>query len=232
MGSRREMNIDTVYYRDGLNNSVSRKILKIARENVFKDFMELMRPNHKTTILDIGVSNEENESSNFLEKMYPWKGNITCCGLGDGNEVKKSFPEITFKAIAKGEHLPFEDHFFDISYSNAVLEHVGSFEKRLFFISEHLRVAKKVFIVIPNRWFPVEHHTSIPLLHFSPYIFRLITSLSKFSYWSDPENLDFLGKAEIVKNWPEQMIPNFKYSGVGLAFMSSNLIIYKNQKIN
>ena len=31
---------------------------------------------------------------------------------------------------------------------------------------ELCRVAGRVFISVPNRYFPVEHHTAIPLLHF------------------------------------------------------------------
>ena len=62
--------------------------------------------------------------------------------------------------------MPFADKAFDIAVSNAVLEHVGAEQHQAAFVRELSRVARRVFISVPNRYFPVEHHTAIPLLHF------------------------------------------------------------------
>jgi hypothetical protein len=63
-----------------------------------------------------------------------------------------------------GQALPFADSAFDILTSNAALERVGSLENQRSFLRELLRVGKKIFVTVPNRLFPVEHHTAIPLL--------------------------------------------------------------------
>ena len=35
-------------------------------------------------------------------------------------------------------------------------------------MSEALRVARRAFVTTPNRWFPVEVHTRLPLVHWLP----------------------------------------------------------------
>ena len=68
--------------------------------------------------------------------------------------------------------MPFDDDTFDIATSNAVLEHVGSLENQLFFVHELCRVARRVFIVVPNRFFPIEHHTALPIVHYQDEFFQ------------------------------------------------------------
>ena len=57
---------------------------------------------------------------------------------------------------------------FDVVFSNAVLEHVGARERQRRFVGEALRVGRSVFITTPNRRFPVEVHTRLPLVHWLP----------------------------------------------------------------
>jgi ubiquinone/menaquinone biosynthesis C-methylase UbiE len=64
-----------------------------------------------------------------------------------------------------GRTLPFPDKSFDIAYCNAVIEHVGSRDDQLRFLRELSRVGKRGFLTTPNRHFPIEVHTRIPLLH-------------------------------------------------------------------
>jgi hypothetical protein len=35
-------------------------------------------------------------------------------------------------------------------------------------VAEALRVSRRVFITTPNRWFPIEVHTKLPLVHWLP----------------------------------------------------------------
>ncbi len=67
--------------------------------------------------------------------------------------------------VADGCHLPFADDAFDMVVSNAVIEHVGDADRQRLFVAEHLRTARNVVITTPNRWFPVESHTQVLLLH-------------------------------------------------------------------
>ena len=54
------------------------------------------------------------------------------------------------------------------SFSNAVIEHVGGRERQRQLVSEAIRVGRRVFITTPNRRFPVEVHTRLPLVHWLP----------------------------------------------------------------
>lgn len=217
-------NIDSIYYRDGVDKSVAMRLLKVARRAMLNLFMRELSPNEKTRVLDIGVSDDENDGANFLEKYYPWPHNITCAGLGTGEAVLAAYPDVSFRQIVPGEKLPFADQSFDIACSNAVIEHVGGSEQRTGFIAEHLRVAKAVFITFPNRWFPVEHHTSLPLLHYSPRLFRTVLRHTRYNYWVHPSNMDFLDGRIIKREWPEGARPPslITTTGISLGPFSSN----------
>jgi SAM-dependent methyltransferase len=218
-------NSDAIYYRD---NQRGMGLLVSARRAMFDLFIREMQPRATSTIIDIGVSDEENEGANFLEKSYPWPSQITCVGIGDGTALKAAYSEVQFRNIEPGRPLPFPDKSFDIACSNAVLEHVGGPAERAFFISEHIRVAKAVFITFPNRWFPVEHHTSLPLLHFSPALFRALLRGTRYSDWTDPKVVDFLGRSDILSEWPTLDKPKVVLTGIPLGPFSSNVAaIYK-----
>jgi SAM-dependent methyltransferase len=64
--------------------------------------------------------------------------------------------------------LPFRDGEFDIVFSNAVIEHVGDRDRQRQFVHEALRVGRRSFITTPNRRFPVEVHTRLPVVHWLP----------------------------------------------------------------
>ena len=68
-----------------------------------------------------------------------------------------------------GCDLPFSDGSFDYVISNAVIEHVGGPERARAMLAESRRVARLgAFHTTPDRWFPIEVHTQVPLLHWLP----------------------------------------------------------------
>jgi hypothetical protein len=70
---------------------------------------------------------------------------------------------------ADGRELPFADGEFDFGFSNAVVEHVaGGRDGQRRFVHELCRVSRRVFVTTPNRWFPLEVHTLLPLVHWLP----------------------------------------------------------------
>jgi hypothetical protein len=91
-----------------------------------------------------------------------------------------------------------------------VIEHVGSRERQRAFLAEVLRVARMAFIGTPNRWYPVELHTLLPLLHYLPHAFysRVYRALG-FDFFSRQENLNLLGRREL-----EQLLPAERRDGV------------------
>jgi SAM-dependent methyltransferase len=136
--------------------------------------MDELQPTAETTVLDVGADELGfGEGSgcgtlNFFEEHYPWSGRITALGLHDGSAFRERYPEVRY---VQGDAcaLPFEDGAFDVVFSNAVIEHVGDRERQRTFVSEALRVGRRVFITTPNRAFPIEVHTRLPLVHWLPH---------------------------------------------------------------
>ena len=121
---------------------------------------------------------------------------ITAVGLGSGEDFRAAYPLTQYMQIAANQRLPFADRQFDIATSNAVLEHVGSPEHQELFVHELIRVARKVFISVPNRYFPVEHHTAIPFLHYSDAAFHLACRALGKMEWTEAENLILMSREQ------------------------------------
>jgi Methyltransferase domain len=145
-----------------------------SRRKKFRLFMEAFDPDAGTTVVDVGVADSgfgegggASATHNFLEAMYPWRGQITAVGLAELPNFHRAFPDVT-SVRADGLDLPFADNEFDIAFSNAVVEHVGSEEAQRTFVGEVCRVARRVYVTTPNRWFPVDVHTLLPFVHWLP----------------------------------------------------------------
>ncbi|MFZ3031862.1 MAG: class I SAM-dependent methyltransferase [Candidatus Moraniibacteriota bacterium] len=136
-----------------------------SRQRKFLQFLTLLSPKPDETILDVGINTTEySATDNYLEKFYPHPENITAVGQGDITAFQEQYRAVT-SLSGDGRHLDFPDNAFDIAYSNAVIEHVGTFDDQRRFLSELFRVAKRGYLTTPNRLFPIELHTRIPLLH-------------------------------------------------------------------
>jgi hypothetical protein len=88
-------------------------------------------------------------------------------------EVKMSIniePAITSYpfVIADARDMPFEDGYVDFALANAIIEHVGQEAEQRTMVKEMNRVARAWVITTPNKWFPVESHTSALFLHWFP----------------------------------------------------------------
>jgi hypothetical protein len=144
-----------------------------SRERKLKLFLDELQPMPETTVLDVGADElgfgegDGCGTLNFFEERYPWPERITALGLHDGAGFRERYPHIPY---VQGDAcaLPFSDGSFDVVFSNAVIEHVGDGERQRKLVSEAIRVARRVFITTPNRRFPVEVHTRLPLVHWLP----------------------------------------------------------------
>jgi len=158
-----------------LRRAASRASLR-SRERKLRLFLDLYHPGPDTTVVDVGVTDAPFgprpdgtvSSDNFFEARYPWPERITAVGHTELDRFAAAFPLVT-TVRADGRELPFADRAFDLGFSNAVVEHVGGGrEGQRQFVAELCRVADRVFVTTPNRWFPLDPHTLLPFAHWLP----------------------------------------------------------------
>lgn len=217
--------LDQKYYEAVPAQSLREYALITARDCIYEDFIAHCAPRASDMILDVGVSDIVNDAANMVERKYPFPDRITAAGIGAADEFRATFPKVTYTQIEANRPLPFGDKHFDIATSNAVLEHVGSRANQEFFVREMVRVAHRVFISVPNRWFPVEHHTGIPLLHYWDKSFALACGWLGLSQWTDEVNLIQLSRQSLTALAPTGLPFRSGYTGIPLGPFSSNLFI-------
>ena len=215
---------DAKYYQAMRSRSLSERVVIAARDRIYADFLRCCHPAPQDAIVDVGVSDVVNDAANMLERKYPHPEQITALGLGHGEDFRAAFPRVGYTRIAPNQRLPFPDDSFAIATSNAVLEHVGSARHQSFFVTELTRVARKVFITVPNRYFPVEHHTSIPLLHFHDGSFAFACRALGKSEWADETNLILMTRARLAALAPPDAM--IGYTGLRLGPFSSNMLLF------
>jgi SAM-dependent methyltransferase len=217
--------LDGQYYEVAKPSSLAERILIKARDQIYSDFISEIQPVPTEAILDVGISDVLTNGANFLERLYPYQESITACGLGEAQEFQSAFPKIRYVQIEPNRRLPFADKSFDVATSNAVLEHVGSRQNQLNFIAEMARVAKKVFISVPHRYFPVEHHTGFPLLHWMDASFTLACKLTGKSKWSREDELILMTGKKLRSLIPSGVKYRTGYTGIKIGPLSSNLYL-------
>lgn len=181
--------------------SVASRVSLRSRERKLALFLETFAPSRETTVVDVGVTDAPfgaGSTDNFFEAMYPWPERVTGVGVTELDRFAAAFPRV--KAVrADGRSLPFADRAFDLGFSNAVVEHVaGGRDGQRAFVGELCRVAKRVFVTTPNRFFPLEVHTLLPFAHWLPRAPRERVLRSR----GFDDVLDPLGPRELASLFP------------------------------
>ena len=193
------------YTKKALPMSMVRRILLRQQHRVYQVFERRFPPKPELRILDLGVSASlTRRELYFFEDLYPHKERIVAAGLEDGELFRGLFPEVEYVQVKRESRLPFEDGSFDLVFCSAVLEHVGSREEQKKFLEDVMRVGRSAFLTTPNRWFPVELHTVLPLVHYLPTPwYRRIFRLLGFDFFSREENLNLLDRRSLASLVPE-----------------------------
>jgi hypothetical protein len=179
------------------------------------------------TLLDVGVTSDQTyDASNYLEAWYPYKNKITAVGLDDAAFLEQRYPGMKYLR-ADGRDLPFASGSFDVVHSSAVLEHVGGFSDQQAFISELARVARRaIFMTTPNRWFPVEFHTVLPLVHWLPKPwFRRLLNGTRYHFYSLERNLNLLDRRELSRLCMRLEAWTVSIESLRLLALPSNLLV-------
>ena len=216
----------SVYYKDSGKVPLASRLSVRVRRRMFDEFLAWYRPTPNTRVLDVGVTCDHAfAESNFFEQWYPYSHNITCVGTEDASHLERNFPGLTFAKIEAGKPLPFPDQSFDLVFSNAVLEHTGDSQSQRRFLAEICRVGQAFFVTTPNRWFPVEHHTGVPLLHYLPLpIYRRLLRHTRLRYWSDEQHLNMLSANSVRDLFPQDAA--LEVRSVSLLGFPSNLMAF------
>lgn len=197
------------------------------RKKMYESFLEAVKPGRSDTILDVGVTSDRTyDHSNYLELWYPFKDRVTACGIDDASFLEAEYPGMQF-VRADGRDLPFAAGSYDFVHSSAVLEHVGNRANQVKFVSELWRVARRgIFVTTPNRWFPVEFHTVLPLLHWlPPGVFRAIMRHTDRSFFAQEENLNLLGAGDVREIGLAAGIESPQVEHVTLGSWPTNLLL-------
>jgi SAM-dependent methyltransferase len=189
-----------------LAGRLAASVSRASRRRKLELFLAALHPGPGTSVIDVGVSDVgygespgHAATANFFEAYYPWPERITAVGVTQLSRFRQAFPAVT-AVTADGRDLPFGDEAFDIGFSNAVLEHLPSQVDQRRFVDELCRVARRVFVTTPNRWFPLEVHTLVPLVHWLPDDARdmILSAIGK----GEHAGLRLLGPADLRDLFP------------------------------
>lgn len=182
-------------------DGISVRVMNYQRRRIYERFLVETGIGEDETVLDVGASaDSEYESSNPLLAWYPRKDRITATGVTDARVLETQHPGLKF-VMGDGRELPFSDGEFDVVHSSAVLEHVGGPANQARFIGECARVARRAFfLTTPNRWFPVELHTALPVAHWLPKpAYRGLMRRIGQGFFAEESNLNLVGRGELSR---------------------------------
>ena len=212
-------------------DSLPIKIAGHQRRKMFERFVQVTAVAAEDTIVDVGATSDRSyDHSNYLEAWHPFKAKVTAVGIDDASFLETLYPGMKF-VCADGRDLPFEDGAFDWAHSSAVLEHVGSAEKQSKFLNELWRVARKgIFVTTPNKGFPIEFHTVLPLIHWLPVgLHRKILRGIGQSFFADEDHLNLLSRSDLCAVTRGAGIDRFSIETVSLGGWPTNLLLIANK---
>jgi len=213
-------------------DSLAVRMIGAMRRRMFRGFMAEVAPAPCETVLDIGATSDRSyAASNYFEALYPWKDRIVAAGIDDASFLEAQYPGVRFR-FADALDLPFADGAFDIVHAAAVLEHVGAFERQARMVAECLRVAARaVYLTTPNRWFPIEFHTQLPLVHWLPNRFgRAILRRAGYKFFADEANLNLMTSAQLSRILARHAGWRYRFVPTRLCGWTSNLVLVANRE--
>ncbi|MCS3924961.1 methyltransferase domain-containing protein [Methanosalsum natronophilum] len=119
----------------------------------------------------------------------------------------------------------YPDNYFDIAFSNSVIEHVGGSKEQIQMATELKRLANEYFLQTPNFYFPFEPHFHYPFFQFLPFRIKVFlvrnfdlgrrkkASCNKKAY-EIIKSVNLLRKKDIETLFPEGKIYEEKLFGL------------------
>ena len=176
--------------------------------------------------LDIGTtSDDKNASSNIVIKNIKDIDKFKCISdqIVNSDFFNKKIKKSITEEFSENELINFSS---DLVVSNATIEHVGNTLNQKKMLENVIKLTKKIFVITtPNRFYPIELHTKIPLLHWFPKpIYRKMLKIIGLPFYANEENLNLLSADELKKMLNNQKI-TYEIKFIKLMFFKSNIII-------
>lgn len=176
----------------------TRHSARAKRASLFREFFKV---DPDTRILDIGSENGASIAAVLTGTRVRAKNvyiaDINPDAIAEGSRRHGFVPV----RIPEEGTLPFEDGFFDVVYCSSVIEHVtvpkdqvwntksgGEFyakarARQRDFAREIRRLGKAYYVQTPNKWFPIESHTWLPLVGILPRRLQIAVINVANRYW-------------------------------------------------
>ena len=219
-----QKNQDTIYAINHYN--FLDKILLKKRLEISSIINDTIKDLQIHDALDIGTtSDDKNASSNIVIKNIKNIDKFKCISdqIVNSNFFNKKLKKSITEEFSEKELYEFSS---DLVISNATIEHVGGELKQKKMLENIIKLTKKIFIITtPNRFYPIELHTKIPLLHWFPKpIYRKILKIIGLPFYANEENLNLVGIRELKEMLNNQKI-TYEIKFIKLMFFKSNIII-------
>lgn len=207
-----------------------RERARAGRADIFRKHFALTP---STTVLDLG-SADGSHIAQVIRKTPIKPENVFIADIRHSVvlEGQRKFG-FTPVYIPKHGRLPFENKAFDVVFSSSVIEHATgpktemqrlrgqAFRTRAIsaqqeFAAEIRRLGNGYFVQTPNKWFPIESHSLLPLVGYLPHELLVpILSLTN-RFWIKKTILDWrlLTEAEMKALFPDAQILAEKFMGL------------------
>lgn len=196
-----------------------------VRRGIFDRFMRECGPTPSSRVADFGVSgNRDHPAHYFFESLYPHRDQLTVIGRAaeKAGWFAEAFPGVRFLEADLLE-IPLPTGYFDYGICNAVVEHAGTARQQAALVAEVCRVCRCVLFTTPNRWFPLELHTWLPVLHWLPdFAYRGVLRRLGLDYFAEVENLNLLDAKSFLSLFPARRRNELMRGGFPLV--ASNLL--------
>lgn len=214
-------------------SGIKHRVAEASRRKRATLFHSALQPEPTASLIDLGGG-----KGRHLAEFLPQMRNAT---IADFNPAALAHARTVYgfktRLVDGSEILPFADQEFDIVFCSSVIEHVtgekaaaverfkrdgAAFRREAWrhqvqFASELRRIGRRYFVQTPNRFFPVEVHSWIPLIGVLPTHWQWLVIRVFNRFWPrKDENPDWalLSYREMVELFPDATIHRERFMGL------------------
>lgn len=206
------------YLRIRLFDIALRPVQFVMRKRRMSNFMSHMDVDKNATILDLGGQ------PTIWSSVNP-KLNVTILNLpGIARRDDESHHNITYVEGDACNVTGYEDHSFDIVFSNSVIEHVGDDKKQVEFAQEVMRLGRSYWVQTPSKYFPIEAHCGMPFWWLYPESLRqyfISRWRRKLPAWTEMiEGTRVLGTNQLQALFPNATVTTERLLGIPKSYVA------------